>query len=671
MPPFYPNEIAAAEELVQRFNEGRYCILLAQMQSGKSNAFMLVGAEMVRLKMVERFVVISGNTEKALKEQAKKQDDFWDEYHMQLIDRREMGPREASDKKKEIKKKWTVKMGSDLAKDTEKYENTLFIWDESHYAQSNKQRPDKFFIRNGLQPDGSAMEGNNKILSVSATPFSELVDNGIEKQNKSVVFAQPGKDYIGARFMLENNLIKSWKSDFVPQLEECCRMLKPDNTRNKGIIRVSNKTEQTARDVAKSFGLECFLFDQSQPVKDLEEKLEDNKWCGVILVKGKLRMGTRIKKHHILWAFETYGGVNKMTTKTDTLLQGLFGRMCGYPESGSSKDITIYVPFAVLESDVFEQYANLMEHGHVAPCGPAMNVHKIKDNKTYPTIPDKVEIDLEDWETRKDLCRKDLYRKIKHYVLDTLTSKNDRWVDPLPPTPVPVVQDLTRFMKGLLRECEDEQLSEFIKFNNLDEDSHSGHKEQLETCWQNGTLLTNPGPSNGVRAHGKELRVWTEGKIMTMAKQCFREKKPLTVYLQYVTNIKTLQLETTKKEVFCRRNEDNDEVAANGAQPVTLPVETCTSIEAMKNAIKEGIRNAAAAQYLQVANRFESNATNDNRQWQGITLTTEVLMALEKGGEIYEEIKSEFKRKLEIKKPRGRRPTSLPTHLTRLSSIQW
>ena len=76
-----------------------------------------------------------------------------------------------------------------------------------------------------------------------------------------------------------------------------------------------------------------------------------------------------------------------------------------------------------------------MEIGHVAPCAPAMNVCKIKSRETYPTIPDKVEIDLEDWETRKDLCRKDLYSLIKHYVLHTLTSKNDRWVDPLSPNP--------------------------------------------------------------------------------------------------------------------------------------------------------------------------------------------------------------------------------------------
>ena len=161
--------------------------------------------------------------------------------------------------------------------------------------------------------------------------------------------------------------------------------------------------------------------------------------------------------------------------------------------------------------------------------------------------------------------------------------------------------------------------------------------------------------------------MWTEGKITTKAKHV-SEKRNLSLCTSVFTNVKTPQLETTKKEVFCRRNEDNEEVAANGAQPVTLPVEPGTSIEAMKNAIKEGIRNAAAAQYLQVANRFESNATNDNRQWQGTQRP--VLMALEKDGEIYEEIKSEFKRKLEIKKPRT--PAYFASHSSpRLSSIQW
>ena len=283
---FYLNEIDAAEELIQNFIEGRYCILLAQMQSGKSNTFMLVGAELVRHGIVKRFVVISGNTEKALKEQANDQRKFWKLYRGYLRNNKNwmVIPRQIQE---EIEENFTVKMGSDLAKIL-KNMKIHFIWDESHYAQSNKQRPDKFFIRNGLQPDGSVMK-EQQDSPVSATPFSELVDNGIKKQNKSVVFAQPRKDYIGARFILKTTSSSSGKATLFHS-SRCCKMLKPDNMRNKGIVRVSNKTEQSVRDVAKSCGLECFLFDQSKPVKELTDKLEDNKWCGVILVKGKLRM---------------------------------------------------------------------------------------------------------------------------------------------------------------------------------------------------------------------------------------------------------------------------------------------------------------------------------------------------------------------------------------------
>ena len=90
---FFSNQIEAAKQIVEQFKVGaNYTILLAEMQSGKTDAFMLAGAELVREGIVDRFVVFSGNAEKALKEQAKNQIDFWRKYEDYLYELLGEGP---------------------------------------------------------------------------------------------------------------------------------------------------------------------------------------------------------------------------------------------------------------------------------------------------------------------------------------------------------------------------------------------------------------------------------------------------------------------------------------------------------------------------------------------------------------------------------------------------
>ena len=84
---FYPNQVIAAADGVDSFKAGAdYCVLLAEMQSGKSDAFMLVGAELVREGLIDQFVVVSGNAETALRDQARNQQEFWEKYQKHLND---------------------------------------------------------------------------------------------------------------------------------------------------------------------------------------------------------------------------------------------------------------------------------------------------------------------------------------------------------------------------------------------------------------------------------------------------------------------------------------------------------------------------------------------------------------------------------------------------------
>jgi flagellar motility protein MotE (MotC chaperone) len=59
----FPQQIAAALEIIAAFDKHTYAILLAQMQSGKTGTFMLVLSEMIRLGKVEYGYIFSGNRE--------------------------------------------------------------------------------------------------------------------------------------------------------------------------------------------------------------------------------------------------------------------------------------------------------------------------------------------------------------------------------------------------------------------------------------------------------------------------------------------------------------------------------------------------------------------------------------------------------------------------------
>ena len=80
----------------------------------------------------------------------------------------------------------------------------------------------------------------------------------------------------------------------------------------------------------------------------------------IIFINGKCRMGQNLNKTHILAVIET-----SATTKTDTLAQGLMGRMAGYdvPDGG----IKIYIHQSILSSGEIETHLNMMKGRMTVP----------------------------------------------------------------------------------------------------------------------------------------------------------------------------------------------------------------------------------------------------------------------------------------------------------------
>lgn len=189
----YSEQIRAMEKCLDNFQEQEWGNLLAPMQSGKTTTFQLIACEMIRRDKVDRVVIFTGNRDISLCEQCKNMEEFKDDYREYLRELHHLAASDANKACTEAIKKIEIVWGGKLKHHIPNHDKfTLYIWEESHYGQSNKQEVDKFCKRCGIQPAGYV--NNGILLSVSATPFSELADRYHLEQPKFVVRLEMGEN---------------------------------------------------------------------------------------------------------------------------------------------------------------------------------------------------------------------------------------------------------------------------------------------------------------------------------------------------------------------------------------------------------------------------------------------------------------------------------------------
>lgn len=680
---FHQNQIDAAMRIVEGFKVGsNYTMLLAQMQSGKSDTYMLVGAELVRHGLVSQFVVFSGNAETALRDQAKNQKDFWRKYRrfLRKIDDDDDVTAER------IEDTWSddsVIWSNDLLRYEPKGGKTLFIWDESHFAQTGPtaklvkgNRPCQFFQKFGLCADGSPNRDGHLMLSVSATPFSEVIVNEAQNQPKNVVCMVPGPTYRGLRQMIADHQIVPFKangrwSELESKFKELAVQVKDDGV---GIVRA---TGGKVDDLVKF----CKSVDVNYIVHDIGDSTDINKHLathnGVIIVKGKVKMGKQIQKQRIKWCMET-----TVSPNTDTLLQSLLGRCMGYPSSsGAHGGIKIYVSEKFWNTGEAQRYIDMMEYyetdqhldsaaaAEVVVPEHAMNVKRgasptacsvpagphSTSTTLYRTIPDKINLNLSEWDgTREDLTRLicDLFNG------DQLRTRND-----------------TKYVKHMLAGGAGKvgrvTLSSFEKNSAAIKKDFRG---ELGRCATSQRVLRDPGSSLGCGP--TEVKVWhnLKNKGFIGQIQKFKEaKKPLACFLQYLslTRPKTVLPDTTLKEVFSNQTEAGDEVLQNGGYIAGLKIETATDPAAMCAALIECVRHSKTKSELSYPCEVNSNYCSGGKGYKGITISNEIYEQLKPSGAIYEECKKNGAI-LKLSLARGKKPTDpFWRENTRLTRISW
>ena len=122
----------------------RWVVLSAQMQSGKTFVYTFVAAEMLRRKKVDKIVIFCGNPEIALREQTKECFDrkFKGLYRQYLasihVEQQEIDDViDTFSERGVLEVIFGTQLTSKKAKTQQRtFSKTLFIWDESHYAQN-------------------------------------------------------------------------------------------------------------------------------------------------------------------------------------------------------------------------------------------------------------------------------------------------------------------------------------------------------------------------------------------------------------------------------------------------------------------------------------------------------------------------------------------------------
>lgn len=655
--PFSMEQIASGMSILNYFNGddvNRWAILMAQMQSGKTDTFLFIAAEMIRLGRVSNVVIFSGNADTMLKTQIAnivsnkvvEEKSFYVKYRMYLKEYEGIPDVECSRIIAHLLSAGivSIRWGTELAKYQGPSRNTLFIWEESHYAQNKNQMPSKMLKRVGISANGDAGQLSSKrnyVVSVSATGFSEFSDNHHLEQGKWLELLQPGNGYNSVEDMMSAGRIVPY-NNVVDGIRSA--MLLTTNTPKYGLIRATKTMECYIVPLLEECGWRVVFHDS------LTESTEGSiVWNNMhrpptqntaIILKGKCRMGQNVEKAHLLFCFET-----AQNSKTDTVLQSFVGRACGY-SSGSSK-VLVYIPSKIYNSGELEKYVELANGSMCIPSNARniiQNNQKTHADGLYPIIPihiSRFEISIVGGD-RND------------YRADIISAFNSG--------------SYTNFNSGEVLEnisslIETQGTVFKITNTNTLTATRSKLKEKIEESIISGVAI-NPGSSFGVDINGTEVNVWKmpNGDVYIYCIVADSEKQVKTAETEFIPK-------TTLKEVFCHKFEDGTEEDTNGGFSLNLTPETAFSVDRMEAELSELI--ALSLKSMLVSNSRSVNSVKDC-EYRGISLNAQVLTGLQIDGEIYSRLKTKFEINLKITKMSGRQSKAhKDAGLVRIAKISW
>lgn len=414
MATVHENQMTCGDSIINAFEKQNkfHVLLLAQMQMGKSGTYWYVVMKMLfdTSNNIDNVFIISGNREIELHQQVHADKHAYMKWFFtqpEIINT--SSKEEIKQMKRKSRKNIHIIWGTQLSKQVPTNvipNNSLIVWEEAHYAQSEHNAPDKFFkfndlntLVNGTISLEEIQTRNVKLLNVSATPFSELVVKKNINTLHKVVKLLPGPNYYGMEHYLKNNFIHPSFiiNDANKHILQDTLIKHNENVDPKyTIVRVTDNknTQSIVRSVCEELNIACKLYNSSKKEIELDDLKKKPLVPTVIIISGMLRMGKVICKDYIAMVFEASTQNNKR--KVDTGLQGLLGRVCGYSNDPLGFKIDIYVESSVIEeiseyllcyeNEYGPMCSNAMNTCCIAPCKLTKRIYLIKEIPVHPNM---------------------------------------------------------------------------------------------------------------------------------------------------------------------------------------------------------------------------------------------------------------------------------------------
>lgn len=231
--------------------------------------------------------------------------------------------------------------------------DSLIIIDECHFGSEKTQTVHNCLTHAGLLDIDRLSEQNIKIMCVSATPESTLIDGklwGNDLHRTILCTKEDATEYIGFRDFIAENRLHHYKPSYFDDILEVIR------TRWKRprwhILRVSDKSRN---DYIKQIVKKDFDFCEhtaNARVENIDDLMAKRpKTHTFILIKQFYKAAKTFDDSNI-------GVVIETSKDCSNIAQGLPGRLCGYSKQRGGK-----APLVYCDLPKMRQYLNWLQHG--------------------------------------------------------------------------------------------------------------------------------------------------------------------------------------------------------------------------------------------------------------------------------------------------------------------
>ena len=411
---FHPNQKTAAEEILGHFNDGvRYVQLSAQMQSGKTGCALYVAFDMLERGTVDKVFVISGSAETELREQWREK------FPIHLANFCQM--RNITDKKrvKELGQIFDngIVWRTALLKNADLFDSRyLVVWDESHFATTEKQTLHKFYDQVGLmsciQGDTTDLVAKDSyMLSVTATRCAEQskfagATDGVAATDWAMVVMRPGDSYRGVQEIKARGLLHPSVTVSEENMVRVRTVFEKYRDQKKFIVMRCDQNKDTlVSALAAEMGILVVRYNMKTKSTTNVDTLEDEpEGLTLFLIRGMLRMGKELPKEHIAAVYECAA-----MSRTNTTLQGLLGRTCGYyVDDIEDVAIDVYIPGGS-DNDAVNEYIESVESGFTKGITGTQHIPKhtrATHREWHTNVPSKLAVGSDTYTCFGDSCAK-------------------------------------------------------------------------------------------------------------------------------------------------------------------------------------------------------------------------------------------------------------------------